>query len=434
MNSNRVFYILAGVIVIAIFLVVFLILNNLGGGDGGRPVTLQMWGVFDPNSAFERMISNFQLQNQNIKIIYKQIPYEEYERTLIQALAAGTGPDIAMIHHTWLPKHGNKLKPFPADLKHDKKPVFSFKEFQDQFVDVAVRDLTSQEQIYAMPLYVDTLALYYNKDLLNSAGITRPPQTWEEVNDDVQILTRLDGSGNIIQSGIALGTARNINRSTDILSALMIQSGVRMNDDGGGPTFAERVNSQNIGAIALEYYTDFANPQKQTYSWNDSQHYSIDSFIEGATAMMIGYAHQAQVIRTKAARLNFAIAPMPQASLSSPKQYANYWALAVTNQSANSDAAWRFLVYAGSREGASEYLNQTQRPSARRDLIELQRDDLNMGAFAVQAIAAMSWHQKDNVAIESIFADMIDDVNYKRFTIRDALERAQARAGVIGSQ
>lgn len=431
MNSNRLFYILAGVIIVAIFLVVILILGGLGDGEGRRQVTLEMWGVFDPATAFERTINNFQLQNQNIKVRYRQIPYEEYERTLVQALAAGTGPDIFMIHNTWLPKHADKMRPLPTDLKVNDRPLFSFKDFQDQFVDVASRDLTSESQIYAMPLYVDTLALYYNKDLFNAVAITRPPQTWQEVNDDVQLLTQLDGGGNITQSGIALGTARNINRSTDILAAMMIQSGVKMNDDTGSPTFAEPVNNQRVGEIALQYYTDFANPQKQTYSWSDSQHYSIDSFIEGKAAMIIGYAHQAQLLRSKAPRLNFNIAPMPQASLSTPKQYANYWALAVTTQSTSPNEAWRFLVYATSREGASDYLNETQRPSARRDLVELQKDDLNLGVFANQALSATSWYQKDNVAIEGIFADLIDDVNFRRYSIRDALERAQTRVGVL---
>jgi len=47
-----------------------------------------------------------------------------------------------------------------------------------------VDDFLYQGQPYASPLSINTLALFYNRDLLNEAGIVLPPVTWEEfVND-----------------------------------------------------------------------------------------------------------------------------------------------------------------------------------------------------------------------------------------------------------
>ena len=77
------------------------------------------------------------------------------------------------------------------------------------------------------------------------------------------------------------------------------------------------------------------------------------------------------------------------------------------------------------------YLNATKRPSARRDLIDLQRNDPDLGVFAVQALSARSWYQADNIVIETIFADMIDDVNFNRLPIRDAVSRAESRVTVL---
>ena len=67
--------------------------------------------------------------------------------------------------------------------------------------------------IFAMPLYSDTLALYYNKDLLSQAGIARPPRTWEELEIQVQTLTKIDEYGNITQSGISMGRSKKPWRS-----------------------------------------------------------------------------------------------------------------------------------------------------------------------------------------------------------------------------
>ncbi|MEK9158233.1 MAG: extracellular solute-binding protein, partial [Patescibacteria group bacterium] len=226
MNNNKLLYILVGIISVAVLITIVLVLRNIGT-TASKPVTLQFWGVFDDHNAFDKTISDFKAQNQGIDVKYRQLTYEEYEQAVVNGLAAGTGPDILMIHNTWLPKHGDKLAPMPANIP-DKKNPFTIQSFKDQFVDVAYQDFVYSNQIFGMPLYVDSLALYYNKDLFNGAGITRPPQTWDEVNTDVQLLTKVDNRGNITQSGFALGTARNINRSTDILMDMMIQSGVRM--------------------------------------------------------------------------------------------------------------------------------------------------------------------------------------------------------------
>jgi multiple sugar transport system substrate-binding protein len=429
MNTNRVFYILAGVITLVVFITIIVVLMNLGGGTV-QQVTLQFWGVFDDRGVYDPIIRDFQAQNPSIRVVYRELGYEDYERSLVDALAAGTGPDIFMFHNTWLPKHGDKIAAMP-----EGEGFMTLKDFQNQFVDVAAQDLLFSNRIYGLPLYVDTLALYYNKDILNSAGITRPAQTWEEFNSDVEVITRLDGSGNITQSAAAIGTARNINRSTDILMGLMMQSGVKMMDtENSGPTFSRPVNNTPVGELALKYYTDFANPSVRTYTWNDAQHYSIDAFTEGKTAMMFNYSHQIPVLRAKAARLNFGVAPIPQVSPGDAKTYSNYWATAVSNSSKAPNEAWKFLIHLTSKEGASNYLNSTLRPAARRDLIELQRNDLDLGVFAVQALSARSWFQIDNIAIESVFADMIDDVNFGRATIKEALQDAESRINVLMSR
>lgn len=431
MNTNKVYYILVGSIAVAVLLTVVLVLRGIGGGTT-QSATLEFWGVFDDRSAFDKVVTDFQSQNPGMKVLYRQFTYEEYERSLIDALAAGTGPDIVMVHNTWLPKHGDKLKSLPATIPGLKQPLLTIQDYKTNFVDVAFDDFVFNNQIYALPLYVDTLALFYNRDILNSAGISRPPQDWEEFNSDVETITRLDGSGQVVQSGAAIGTAKNINRSTDILSALMIQTGVQMTSaDNKSATFSSLVNNTPVGETALKYYTDFANSSVRTYTWNDAQHYSVDAFMEGKTAMMFNYSHEVGVLKNQASRLNFAVAPMPQVSSTDLKNYANYWGVGVTANSKFPNEAWKFVAYLASKEGAQSYLSTTLRPSARRDLIELQRSDLDLGIFAIQALSARSWYQIDNTAIERIFADMIDDVNFHRSSVKDSMENAESRVNVL---
>ncbi len=432
--SQTKLLIIGGVAGLAV--VILLLFLILGGGGGGQqqPVTLQFWGTFDDLSLYDSAISAFERAYPSVKIIYKQIPFEDYEKELVNSFAAGTGPDIWLMHNTWLPKHADKIQPLPQEvLQGEKEPLFTIKDFQDQFLDVTLADLTQDGQIYALPIYVDTLGLYYNKDFFNTAGIASPPATWDEFNGDVKKLTSVDQRGNIVKSGAAIGTADNINRSTDILTLLMLQSGVQMTDsEHRNATFSQQIEGQNVGETALQYYTSFADPTKSVYAWNSQQHYSIDAFTEGNVAMMFNYSHQIKTLRSKSARFNFGIAQVPQiAGTPVAVNLANYWAPTVSKQSKNTIAAWKFLVYLSSAPGAAPYVNTAGRPSARRDLIEQQRNDPDLGVFAVQALSARSWYQIDNSAIETIFAEMIDNVNFGRMSARDALEAAESKVNVL---
>lgn len=323
MNTNKLYFIV-GILIVGVFvLLLFLVFG--GFGDQPKGVQLEFWGVFDEPAAFSEAIRTFRRQNPNINIRYVPFPFEEYEKAVIDALAAGRGPDIWMIQSSWLPKHKDKLAPLD---QNDKDLNYKLINFRQDFVEVAEDDLTNEGQIYALPLYVDTLALYYNKDLFNSAGIAQAPRTWDEFNEAVRTLTKLDKRGNIETAGAAIGLARNINRSTDILMLLMIQSGVQMVDrQRNEATFAGSIGPEPVGEVALEYYTDFANPLKEVYTWNDNLFYSIDAFVTERAAMMFNYSHQIPVIKAKAPRLNFDVTLMPQIEDTTLRvDYANYFA------------------------------------------------------------------------------------------------------------
>ncbi len=378
-----------------------------------RPLSIQkeltVWGVFDDSGVWDEAFDQFSNEYQ-VQIDYKKIPIDEYEKEVIDALASDAGPDVVYLQNSWLPKFKDKLIPFS-----DKS--MSIVDFRSQFMDVVETDFVSDGEIFALPLFLDTLALYYNKDTFNEAGITRPPKTWEEFQEDVKKITRIDATGDVRKSGAAMGAARNINRSTDIVTLLMLQLGARMVDlENNEAKFANIISTDeesfSPGLRALEFYTDFANPLKSTYTWNDTQDYSIDAFYAGKTAMMINYSHHIQTIRDKSPSLNFGIAPVPQ-----PKgqtrivNYPNYWGLGVTKKGCDDpNLCFEFIKYLTDQGGAQVYSMNTHRPVARRDLVDWQKGDPDIGVFAQQGLTAKSWWQIDNVAIEQIFADMIDKV------------------------
>jgi ABC-type glycerol-3-phosphate transport system substrate-binding protein len=432
-------------------------------------INLEVWGVFDNSSTLQKLIQDYKKVNPFIgDIAYRKMSQDSYKKDLLDALAAGNGPDIFLIQNNWLPRFEDKTEPAPNWLITEQS-------YRDNFVDVAANDFMDQGKIYAMPLTCDSLALYYNKDLFNAAGITAPPATWKEFNADAAKLTKKDQYGNIVQSGAAMGTVYNINRSTDILGLLMIQNGVQMvGDDKKEATFDKVISSGDgktisAGQNALDFYTQFAKINSSVYTWNSNMHYSVDAFSEQTAAMMLNYSWQYATIKSKNPKLNFAVAPVPQLYSEKPANFANYWAYAVAkNKTAPTDdnfkqqnpanfdyakvriyESWEFLKFLGMKSGGKftvtnsvsgttkdfalssdpteEYLKAVERPAARKDLIEKEKADVFLGPFAYGNLIAKSWYEIDPDAIETIFASMINSVNTGASTAYDALHLGASR-------
>lgn len=402
---------------IGIGAVILIIVGGLFAFKGKKPQTveLEFWGIFENSDIYERLAKNFNETYPHIKIKYYKKSIDSYERELIDALAAGRGPDLFYIHNTWVAKHGDKLVPMPAEM-------MTLKDYRDTFVDVVYDDFVVADRIYAVPFYVDTLALYYNKEHFNAAGVAQPPKTWTEFIEVVSRLIQKNVSGDITRPAAAIGTAKNINRSTDILGLLMMQSGAPMVNKKSGRV---DLKSTREGFDALDFYTSFANSLNRQYSWYAAMDYSIDMFYEGRLSMMFNYAYNIETVRAKQPHLNFGIAPMPQMGDGKTINYANYWAAAVSKSSRNYQYAWQFLTWMSQKENIQKFSDLTGKPVSRRDLVARQSQDLDLGVFANQNLTAKSWYQVDNSAIESILADAVEAVVRGLQRSRDALNQAE---------
>ena len=399
-------------------------------GSGGTTSTsgkieIEWWRLWDSQDVFDPQIKAYEKAYPNIKINYRKLTYAEYEDEIVSALASGKGPDIWSIHNTWLPKHIDKLAPMPAD-------IMTPDVFGEIFVDVALNDLQdSSGNLYGLPLSVDTLALYYNKDYFNTKGLTGPPENWTEFKDYVKELTQVDSFGNIKLAGAALGTSQNITRAVDILYLLMLQNGTKMTDENGEKALFDAKAKTSSGEVytpgldALIFYTDFADPKKSVYTWNPAMHNSIDAFIQEEAAMSFGYSYNDAIIKSKAPNLNYGIASVPQIEGSSKEvNFANYWAEVVSATSSQQKEAWNFLNYLAKQENIKSYSEVTGRPASRKDVIEEQLTDPILKVFSKQALTAMSWHQADSSAIEGIFANLIESVALGEKEPEDGLNEA----------
>lgn len=419
----------------------------LGAGCGGpqqaeqlatAPVSIKIWRVFDDDSTFTAGMNAYRAIHPNVSFEYRELRADEYEDELLHAFAEGKGPDIFSVHNTWIGEYLSLIQPMPSSVKIPyseirgsikketvytlkEEPTISLRALKTDFVDVVAQDVvrsyrptqkeSPQDRIFGLPLSVDTLALFYNKDLLNAAGIAQPPSSWSELQDHVTKLARIGQNNSILQAGAALGTAKNIERATDIVNLLMLQNGVPIIDDRGVATFASENGGRDLAIDALSFYTDFANPLKQVYTWNNEQPNSFDAFVNGKSAFFFGYSYHAPLVLARSPKLNFGISPVPQIEGGKIVNYANYWVESVSKQTEVSDWAWDFIQFMASEKQVPVYLTAARKPTALRGLITSQFEDETLSVFSSQTLTAKSWYKGRNAqAVEQAFSDLIESV------------------------
>lgn len=402
-----------------IFILGLILLFVFGGrqeGKGQLSGKITFWGVFDEPNVMNEIIAAYQATQPKVEIVYKKLDPAGYETDLVNALATAKGPDVFMFFNSWLPKHYDKIQP----LTESQLPIATFRRL---FPTVVEQDFAPDGVIYALPLYIDTLAMFYNRDIFDSKGIALPPKTWLEFQNLLPKIREIDKTGKILKAAAAIGGSnKSINQASGLLNLLMLQSGVQMvNQDFSGAAFGQE------GLPSLKFYTQFSNPTSPFYTWNESLPYSIDSFAEGQTAVIFNYSHQVKLIKEKNPFLNFVIAPMLQPeNANTIINWPNYWGLAVSAKSNQAAIAWNFILWLTTDEKTSaKYLELTGKPPALRSLISSYVNNPDLGVFAQQTLTARSWPQIDNITVDRAFSEMIENTIAGKVTPDKAIQQAE---------
>jgi len=397
-----------------------------------KPIVLNYWRVWDDQESFDEIIKDYQVVHPNITINYRKFRYEEYETELLNALAEDRGPDIFSLPEGWLRKYQTKLAPLPAEIKMgyivQKSSFFNLKketvvevrtektptlrQIKDTYVDTVSSDVVINSQIFGLPLSVSSLVMFYNKDIARQAGISVIPTAWNDFQDAVIKATKFESEDKIIQSGTALGTGFNVERSFDIISVLMMQSGAIMSNAQNLPTFFANLSKDGVrinpGLIALQFYADFASPIKSVYAWNNAMPNSLEAFMAGKVGFFFGYNYHLPQIRANS-RVSFGIAPIPQIPGNPAVNYANYWLETVSKKSKYQNEAWNFILFMNRPEEIRKYLAATASPAAQKALINEQVENEDLHAAATQTLTAKTWYYGvDAPAAEEAFKEMAE--------------------------
>ncbi|OAH15672.1 extracellular solute-binding protein [Streptomyces jeddahensis] len=174
-----------------------------GGSDSGDsadgPVTITWWDTSNATNeapTYKTLIKQFEKANPDIKVKYVNVQFDQAENKFDTAAGSKGAPDVLRSEVGWTPAFAKKSYLLPLDGTEALAD-------KDKFQPNLIKQAQYEGKTYGVPLVTDTLALVYNKELFEKAGITEPPATWDDLKSaaaKIKDKTGVDGYWGSTQS------------------------------------------------------------------------------------------------------------------------------------------------------------------------------------------------------------------------------------------
>ncbi|WP_029074617.1 ABC transporter substrate-binding protein [Kaistia adipata] len=140
-------------------------------------LTVWDWKSGDPTTTayYDKVKADFEAAHPGTTVKFVMQPHDQYYTLLGTAIAASKGPDVVLVHG------GSQAKERIAALTNLSDKVADIKARVAGWDEFAGPDGSP----YAVPISIQGLAVYYNKELYKKAGLDpeKTPKTWAELKE-----------------------------------------------------------------------------------------------------------------------------------------------------------------------------------------------------------------------------------------------------------
>jgi ABC-type glycerol-3-phosphate transport system substrate-binding protein len=430
MKNMTTFQIAVIGIFVALAIVGVLIFAGVGGlGDDDQKIgNVEIWGTVS-HQIIDKMISELNTGNGRFADVdYIEKDKETYEEEFVEALAAGSGPDLFLLEQDGIIRNQDKIIEIPYDTIPER-------DFKNTFIEEGEMYLT-ENGVLGLPFTIDPMVMYWNRDIFQSVGIANPPEFWDELFVLSPKITQRDTASNITRSFTALGEFTNVENAKEILSAFIIQSGNRIVVpivNGFESIINEKLDFATPPAeAAVRFYTEFSNPIKSVYSWNKSLPNSKQLFTAGDLAIYFGFASELSEILRSNPNLNLNINPLPQLRDANTKvTYGKMSAFAIPKNSKNQAGALSTGLALTSLENIARFSVDLGLPPVRRDALIDKPTDAIGSVFYDSALMSKSWFDPDSDETDDIFKNMVESVTSGRALLGEAVNLADRELDLL---
>jgi multiple sugar transport system substrate-binding protein len=313
------------------------------------PVTVKVLAMEQAGPTVDEMnaiVAEFNKSNPNIKVEIEYVAYDALHDKITTAMAA-TPPayDAFLMDDIWyaeMSKAGYLLDVTNRITKDMRDKIFS-----------AAWDVTTVgSKVYGMPWLLDEKYFYYNEKLLNDAGFTAPPTTWEELEEQAKVIKQK----NIVEFPIVWSWGQYEAAICDWVTLLYGNGGTFM-DAQGKPAFNSDIGVKTLTWMVNTIDEGITNPSSVSYVEEDQR----NVFSQGKAVYSLNWVYQYDLVQFNkeqsqvTGQIKMALIPAFKGGGVQSSSINGSMGFSVAAKSKNAEAAWKYLVYLTSEDVQNRY-------------------------------------------------------------------------------
>lgn len=312
--------------------------------ESSKDVTIwYYWETEGHQEALSKVIEDYNSSQEDYEVTAKYVPFDDFKKQLSIGASASELPDIVILDS---PDHASYAE---MGIFADISGKFDVSNYYEGTVD----SCTVDDKLYGVPFGVNCLALYYNEDLLNDAGL-QPPTTWEELKTTAKALTTDS------VTGMALCSIQNEEGTFNFMPWVWSTgaSSYEIDSEGGIKALSFIQSLVKDGAMSSE-----------CINWTQGD--VMNQFISGNVAMMENGPWQIPTMQKEAPDLNWGVTLLPKDSENASALGGENYAVI---KDGNEEGALAFLEYVTQDEQVKYLMESFGYISADRAIAETQFD------------------------------------------------------------
>src|SRR5271165_3558222 len=247
---------------------------------------LTYWAVQGQLDAVKQLQTDFETANPGVKIHFTYVPFGELVSRTLQMAAVRKPPAISVIDNP------DVLRVAKAGILKDISADVATLQLWNDLYPGPKASVTDGSKVYGVPVGSNSLALFYNKKLLADAGVSSPPQTWEQLTEAATKTAKSPNYGIVF-------SAVNTEEGTWQWEPFLWSNGGSLSD----------LNSNNA-RVALQLWVDWVKKGLASRDViNFTQGDVADQFISGRAATMV--MGPWMLANVKKAGIDFGIVTVP---------------------------------------------------------------------------------------------------------------------------
>lgn len=309
---------------------------SLDPADVSGEISYAIWDV-NQQPAMEELIADFNKTYPDVDVKVELTAYAQYFTKLQTQGSSGTLPDVM-----WM--NGPNFQLFASNgLLAPLAPLEEAGLVDSANYPDAMNDIyTLDDEQYGIPKDFDTIAVFYNTEIFERAGVPAPTAdwTWEDYRSIAkQITDKLGGEG-------IFGSGDNYDNQAMIYPAILSNGGEIITEDATSGYDSEE------SIEALQFWTDIIEDGSMPTPAQNADTTGIQRFLNGQAGMLWSGNWQVSALLDSPVADKVSVVELPLAPTGERTTVIHGVGNVMSAESADDPAAQAFFAYLGSEEAA----------------------------------------------------------------------------------